>query len=443
MKVLKFFSFKSKLAITVLSVFLLGTGAIITQSFWTTQNGQAESSPIRSLTVFASIIVPTFFLGAIVALTFARKAIVAIEKRDRQIKIEQARLITSIDNLHTGFAMTDKNCNILLINKVLQEFLNLGSQKNAAKVLDDWINYTKLCAGSIKDKFLIGPLVKAMDDQFYQIVISPVVTGKNGQEVLGTVMLVEDITQRIKIDQLKDEFFSMASHELRTPLTAIRGNAQVLDTYFSPKIKDKEFKETVADIFKASIRLINIVNVFLDMSRLEAGRIQFSLTTFDVHSLVDAALKELRPIIKKKGLKYEVVIQNNAQTQVYADRDKTEEILVNLIGNAVKFTNKGGLKITLGPYGSKSGLLKISVKDTGVGIPDKDQRKIFDKFERGKKTADPIGTGTGLGLYISRHLAEGMSGKVFLENSQSGKGTTVTLILPTSQSSLEPTTSQA
>jgi signal transduction histidine kinase len=241
---------------------------------------------------------------------------------------------------------------------------------------------------------------------------------------------VEDITEKKIMERSKDEFFSIASHELRTPLTAIKGNTSMIMSYFPELLKDKDVKEMLSDIHTSSIRLIDIVNDFLDVSRIEQGKIVFKNEAFSIEKIIESVIYEMGPVLKEKKI-YLKFDQMTAQTlpQVWSDADRTKQIIYNLIGNAAKFTEEGGVTVSAH---SEAGFLKVAVTDTGRGIPLDKQELLFRKFQQAGNSLLTRDTakGTGLGLYISKMLVERMGGHISLEKSEEGKGTTFGFTLP-------------
>lgn len=233
-------------------------------------------------------------------------------------------------------------------------------------------------------------------------------------------------SELMRLDQLKDEFFSIATHELRTPLTAIRGNAQLIEEYFGEKIRNKDFKEMLSAIEVNSDRLVNIVGEYLNMSRLEQGRMKFAFAQVDIGTLATELTHDLEGSLTAKGLTLK--IEGDAP-KAWADPDKVKEVLVNLVGNAIKFTDHGGItvRVSRDPAG-----VKTEVTDTGEGIPKENQILLFKKYQQaGKDSLTKVDQrGTGLGLYISKLMVEAMKGKVWLESSVEGEGTTFAFTLP-------------
>lgn len=228
-----------------------------------------------------------------------------------------------------------------------------------------------------------------------------------------------------ELDKLKDEFVSLASHELRTPMTAIKGSlSTILDGYAGTISADA--KDFLTAAYNENDRLIRLVNNLLNISRIEAGRFNFTVIKVDMNKLIDEVVHNLETYANEKSLylKYE---KTEKEAMVFADEDKVKEVLINLIGNALKFTHHGGVSIKAVKDAS---MLKISVNDTGSGIAKEDQDLLFKKFSQvpGKNYARQTG-GTGLGLYISKQIVEGLKGSVWLESTLE-KGSSFFFTLP-------------
>ena len=227
-----------------------------------------------------------------------------------------------------------------------------------------------------------------------------------------------------ELDKLKDEFVSLASHELRTPMTAIKGSlSTILDGYAGDVSKDS--REFLTAAYNENDRLIRLVNNLLNISRIEAGRFTFNVSNIDIGKLISEVLSSLQPAVKEKNiyLKYE---PDGKIPPVTGDVDKVKEVLINLAGNAIKFTHKGGVTITVSVKDEK---VITAVTDTGSGIAKEDQDLLFKKFSQvGKNYARPTG-GTGLGLYISKKIVEGLQGSIWLDSTLN-KGSTFYFSLP-------------
>lgn len=246
-----------------------------------------------------------------------------------------------------------------------------------------------------------------------------------GKKVNGLVVVLRDITEERKLDRLKDEFVSVASHELRTPMSAIKSLiSMIFDKDFGPISSGLE--DPLKDMALSIDRLIQLVNDMLDVSRIEAGRVKISLSDVPVKDVIEESVDLMKPLAKQKELAIE--IEPFELNIVQADPNKFKQIINNLIGNAIKFTDKG--KITVSSYKDNEQLVNISITDTGVGIAPQDKDKLFAKFSQIFSSQQGKPAGTGLGLYISREFARKMGGDLWIDHSEVGKGSTFTFSLP-------------
>jgi len=239
-----------------------------------------------------------------------------------------------------------------------------------------------------------------------------------------------------ELDQMKTEFVSIASHELLTPISAIMGYlSMILDENIAP-VTNPKTKKFLEAVYASAKRLSKLVEDLLNVSRIEQGRIVIDRQAIDPVKAAKEVIAETLPKAKEKKLSIELEEPKETIPKVYADFDKTKEVLVNIVGNAVKFTKKGGITISLstsrdeevqGKRG-QGNYVVISVKDTGVGIPKEEQENIFKKFSRAGRWATRDVQGTGLGLYISKSLVEVMGGKIWVD-SDGGKGSTFSISL--------------
>lgn len=268
--------------------------------------------------------------------------------------------------------------------------------------------------------------------RFLTIHISPIIDRNEKTmdfTVIGTVILIEDVTEEQRLEQTRDEFFSIASHELRTPLTAIRGNAAMIRDYYAETIKDPRLTMMIDDIHDASIRLIRIVNDFLQVSRLEQGKMDYQTEAFDLKALIEEVFEDIQALAQEKQLFLKFEHQVESIPKVVADRDRTKEVLINLIGNSIKYTQTGGISLRLEAYAD---YIKTLITDTGRGIPSEFQPLVFQKFQQASEhhlTRDSSRS-TGLGLYICKLLVEAMGGFVALERSEFNQGSTFSFTLP-------------
>ncbi|OGK26836.1 hypothetical protein A3D76_05130 [Candidatus Roizmanbacteria bacterium RIFCSPHIGHO2_02_FULL_37_9b] len=258
------------------------------------------------------------------------------------------------------------------------------------------------------------------------ITISPVTDEKG--EIIGATAIDRDITQEMELDRLKDEFISLTSHALRTPLSAIKGLiSMIYQGDYGPM--NKNLEKPLSNISISTERLIQLVNDLLNISKIQTGKLEFVLTVFSVEKSISKVFKLLEPLAKES--KIELKLAANKLPDVQADIEKTEEILNNLLSNALKFTNKGSVEVSLQ---HNNDLIWGIVRDTGVGIAEKDRSKLFRRFVQIANPTSKHITGTGLGLYLSKMLAQKMGGDVWLAASELKKGSTFVFSLPSAGS---------
>lgn len=358
-----------------------------------------------------------------------------VERATNEIQAERTRLEASINSLNLGFLMVDQHQKVITLNGAAKKIFgsqNVSSEPTVVELSKDLAGSYDLpkalttCLKTRKETVVNDLLV---GDRVLRIFMAPIMD-QTATTPLGAVVLLDDISEAKAMERSRDEFFSIASHELRTPLTAIRGNTQMMQAYYADQFKDPTLKEMLDDIHDSSIRLITIVNDFLDTSRLEQGKIEFKITEFEPLDLVDAVMKEFKAGDMNHELYLKVQKPKAKMPIIRADYDRLKQVLINLVGNSLKFTEKGGVTIELD---KADGVVMIRVVDTGKGVPQASQHLLFRKFQQASNnilTRDSTRS-TGLGLYISRLIMQGMGGTVYLEKSELDKGSTFTIEVPT------------
>ncbi|HEY1037531.1 MAG TPA: ATP-binding protein [Candidatus Paceibacterota bacterium] len=233
---------------------------------------------------------------------------------------------------------------------------------------------------------------------------------------------LEKTNERLReLDQQKSEFVSLASHQLRGPLTAVKGYASMLLDGDFGEIKEG-VKDAIEKIFKSTQDLVILVGDYLDVSRIEQGRMQYDFSTFDVRDVVGTVVTELRPNVDLAKLSIDFDYDLNGNFRVNADQGKIKQVVGNLIDNSIKYTQKGGIHVWI--TNNKPGKILISISDTGVGIHKDVLPRLFEKFTRAPDASKTNIMGTGLGLYVAKKMIEAHQGKIWAESSGPGKGAT-------------------
>ena len=235
-----------------------------------------------------------------------------------------------------------------------------------------------------------------------------------------------ELNRKLKtLDEQKDEFISMVAHELRAPMTAIKGYVSMVMEGDAGKISEKA-RRFLADANNINDRLIRLVNNMLNVSRIEEGKMAFQMEHENLSHVVRAVFSQFSPEAHRKGLEYTLSIPTHIKDKVNVDPDRIQEVIGNLISNAVKYTDKGFVNISLSQPNGK--VVRVEVRDSGPGIPEDELDKLFKKFHRIETNVGKT-TGTGLGLYISKLLVEKFNGTIGLK-SKFGKGSTFWFELP-------------
>jgi len=238
----------------------------------------------------------------------------------------------------------------------------------------------------------------------------------------------QDVTEEKRVEAIKRDFVANVSHELRTPLASIKGYAEtLLDGALNDRATLKKFL-TIID--RHANRMTAIIDDLLTISMIESHQMQLKLEAVDIKGLINSVLQGFEKNARDKGLKLIFDMRDDLPA-VTADRVRLEQVIVNLVDNAIKYTNQGEVKISAR---KEDNAMRIDVEDTGIGIPEKDIPRIFERFYRVDKGRSRELGGTGLGLAIVKHIIQAHKGLIWIK-SISGKGTTFSLSLPISPSS--------
>ena len=271
-----------------------------------------------------------------------------------------------------------------------------------------------------------------------EISLSPLET-EDGMVVSSAI---RDVTERKRFEQAlrdknielenaalaKDHFFASMSHELRTPLNAILGFTGTLLMKLPGPLNPEQDRQ-LHIVQKGARHLLSLINDMLDLAKLGANKLELKPETIDYHSVVEEVAASLRPEAEKKGLSFTLSLPDRV-LMLHTDRRALSQILINLTGNAVKFTERGSVCLRLEQRAQEGRqVLAFSVEDSGPGIALQDQSRLFEAFSRVDATDRRKLEGTGLGLHLSRKLAEQLGGQITIQ-SEYGQGSTFTLVLP-------------
>jgi signal transduction histidine kinase len=236
------------------------------------------------------------------------------------------------------------------------------------------------------------------------------------------------------LDNAKSEFISIASHQLRTPLTAIKGYTSLMLEGSYGKI-DNQIQDVINKVYSANNRLIDLVENLLSISRLESGRMQYNFQLTQLADIVQDTISMFAVIAKKQNTELIVVTPEMPLPLMSLDAGKIREVISNLVENALKYTSQNG-SVTVKMEQVDDEKVRLSIKDTGIGIHKEDLEHIFLKFARSKETEKLYVGGTGLGLYVGRTFIEKHGGRLWAESVGPGQGSEFICELPISRDSV-------
>ncbi len=360
-----------------------------------------------------------------------RVAVEAKEKIDKAT--EETRLI--LEKASEGFISVDEQSRIIHWNPYASILFGWKREEVLNKPLQDFIippQYREMHLKGMK-KFLEtgkGPVLnqtievtachRTKGEFPIELTVFPV--RSSGQYTFHAFL--RDISDRKNIEKMKNEFISLVSHELRTPLTAIKGSIDLLLGLKSTSLPEKQL-QLLAIAQQNCDRLIRLINDILDIEKIEAGKVVLNHSQFNLSDLIQEAVHANEGYAN--AFQVELILKNTLDIQMVGDRDKLMQVLTNLISNAVKFSKPHQQVII--QLTAKPKTLEIAVQDQGVGIPQKFQDKIFEKFTQSDSTTSRSNGGTGLGLSISKAIVEMHNGSIHF-SSEEGSGTTFYIELP-------------
>lgn len=359
-----------------------------------------------------------------------------VKERTEQLEEEKELLAVTLCSMSDGIIAVDVQKRIILFNKVAENLTKWKYPEVQGKIVDE-IFYpidekTKNPVESPIDKVLSSRQTETggdrdalitRDGRECPISATAAPIRKNDGAMVGIVMVLRDVSAEREIDRMKSDFVSSVTHELRTPLTAIK--AYITTILRDPDMPEQTKHEFLTVIDEESDLLKNLIEALLEVSRIESGTVKFSREPVDIAAVIEQVLSAVRHLADTKAVQLKVDIADNLGV-LQADVGKIQSMVMNLVGNAIKFTPENGrVTISARRVGCE---LVIVVSDTGLGIPKESLPKIFDRFYRVPRPGKQI-KGTGLGLAIVKEIVNMHGGRITVE-SELDKGSTFTVFLP-------------
>ncbi len=371
-----------------------------------------------------------------------------VRHTNRMLANQKEQIETIINTMGEGLFSVNQNMEIVFFNAAAEEITGYSFQetigKRCAEIFhcpeeEECCNPSPEFPPRRDQKIVKEYVMKRKDGRKIPIVKSTRFIFSSEGEILGRVEVFRDVGKDKELEQKKADFISMVIHDLKNPLTTITICDKIVLNE-TRGIIDEDLTRLLQNIETSANHLLNLVNELLDLSRLDSGTMKFRRQRIDMHDIMEISIHTQRMISQNKQIEIEKDFASN-RYPITGDKDYLLRVIINLIGNAIKFTPEGGrirvvareLSRLLPEYPSSSVLreaekiLMISISDNGRGIPEEDLPTIFEKYRRVRGTTDI--EGSGLGLYIAKVIIEAHGGRIWVDNN-SDRGSTFTMLLP-------------
>lgn len=353
----------------------------------------------------------------------------ALKNRAAESDAEKAKIAMILDNMTEAVIAVDSGKQILAINPSAETVFGVQKKQAAGKTLIQVVRNPKI--DLMMDRAMAGGETPTLEMEISRpakkFLKAHAVGVSKREEGLSGILVLTDVTEMRKLENLRRDFVANVSHELKTPLTSIKG---FIETLLGGALRDQEKAVSFLRMMEEdTARLTRLIDDLLELSKIESREISIRREAVNLRALAEKAAQLLASKIKEKQILLENHVESESGLNISGDQDKIQQVFVNLIDNAIKFNRVGG-KIILKAKPENS-RIQISVEDNGIGIPSKDVPRVFERFFRVDKARaqDSGGTGTGLGLAIVKHIIEAHGGKVSCESTL-GQGSKFSFTLP-------------
>lgn len=352
-----------------------------------------------------------------------------IQDKINRIKQEGAKLDAVIASMFEGMIVTDEKGAILLVNPSIRRIFLVDNEPQGRKPIEVIRNNAiqEMVDSILKDKKMLLDVelsVTNPEEKYFRVNGAPIL---RGGLLEGAILVFHDITRLRSLEKVRQDFVANVSHELRTPVTSIKGYAETL---LHGAMDDKDnLRDFITIIYHDAGRLGALIDDLLDLSKIESGKMPMVMLPIDIKALVGSCVKIVEKQATAKSLRLSVDIQDEC-AGLKGDEKRLTQVFLNLLDNAIKYTSEGG-SITV-EVSKKKEMLQARVSDTGIGIPEQDLARIFERFYRVDKARSRELGGTGLGLSIVKHIIIAHGGEVWV-HSAPGKGSTFGFTIPFQQ----------
>ena len=381
-----------------------------------------------------------------------------VEEERKKVEEEKNKTATIIKNLADGLLVFDKGNKLSLVNSQAEIFFQMKTEEMMGKSLSQLALlpiFKPLAELLLKETAgIFRRELQLKENLILEISTIPLATEK---EKLGNSVVLHDITREKAIERMKTEFVSLTAHQLRTPLSAIKWTLRILLDGDLGEITSEQ-KDFLEKTYQSNERMISLINDLLNVTRIEEGRYLSKLTLVNIEEVINLVVNSYKDEIERRKIKFEFKKPKEKIPQIMVDVEKVGLVVQNLLDNAVHYTQPGGeIIISLNTRalaksedersssttraqrrgreedlssltrGAKD--IEFSIKDTGTGIPEEQQERIFTKFFRGTNAIKIKADGSGLGLFIAKNIIEAHNGKIWFESRQ-GEGTTFYFNIP-------------
>lgn len=350
-----------------------------------------------------------------------------IQTRNRKLSEGLGRMQSLVESVKLGVIMIDLSLNVILANSAANKMLGKPiSQKisfrDLSKKIKSEIDISQALSYYVHTGTPFNIQEVMIGKSYVRLFMSPV-RDIVDKIFIGAVVVMEDITEQKKLDNMRREIVSITSHQLRTPSTIIKGNLEMLMSKDMGKLNGQQ-EEILNDIYHGNERMIRLINDLMDVAKIDEGKFSLVSKPVQLEDIVGEVIKVLMPLAKERKVALEYHKPEESLPPVKINAERVTQVLQNTIDNALKYSggqSKGKVEVEI-REGAKH--LEVVVKDNGIGIPVTEQGKIFERFSRGSNSTklDP-GGGSGLGLYIAKAVVEQGGGRIWFE-SEENKGTT-------------------